>query len=206
MAVLHRTTGEHSLAKKVLAELLSEKPDFGRGFQELGYCELALKRDPDAQLAFEKAVELDASLLDSWRFLSALYQRQKDPRAEHAERQIAFLNELPPELRTVISYLAANRLADAERLCRFFMKQNQTHIEGMRLMAEVATRTGVFDDAEFLLETVVELEPEHMDADIQLVHVLLRRQRFQKAYQRASSRRDNATGVGIIRFGVFWHR
>ena len=187
MAVLHRTTGEHSLAKKVLAELLSEKPDFGRGFQELGYCELALKRDPDAQLAFEKAVELDASLLDSWRFLSALYQRQKDPRAEHAERQIAFLTELPPELRTVISYLAANRLADAERLCRFFMKQNQTHIEGMRLMAEVATRTGVFDDAEFLLETVVELEPEHMDADIQLVHVLLRRQRFHKAYQRASS-------------------
>ena len=74
MAVLHRTTGEHSLAKEVLAEVLSEKTDFGRGFQELGYCELALKRDPDAQLAFEKAMELDASLLDSWRFVSALYQ------------------------------------------------------------------------------------------------------------------------------------
>ena len=187
MAVLQRTRGEHALAKNSLCKLMSEKPDFGRGFQELGYCELGLNSDPDAQIAFEKAVELDSSLIDSWRFLSALYQRQKDHRAEQAERQVAFLNELPLELRTVISYLAANRLADAERLCRFFMKQNRTHIEGMRLMAEVATRTGVFDDAEFLLETVVELQPEHMDADIQLVHVLLRRQRFHKAYQRASS-------------------
>ena len=206
MAVLHRTRGEHALAKNSLSKLMSEKPDFGRGFQELGYCELALNSEPDAQIAFEKAVKLDSSLIDSWRFLSTLYQRQKDHRAEQAERQVAFLNELPLELRTVISYLAANRLADAERLCRFFMKQNQTHIEGMRLMAEVATRTGVFDDAEFLLETAVELEPEHMDADIQLVHVLLRRQRFHKAYQRASSRRDSTAGVGIIRFGVFRRR
>ena len=54
-------------------------------------------------------------------------------------------------------------------------------------MAEIATRTGVFDDAEFLLETVMELEHEHYDAEIQLTHVLLRRQRFHKAHLRAKS-------------------
>jgi tetratricopeptide (TPR) repeat protein len=67
------------------------------------------------------------------------------------------------------------------------MKQNKTHIEGMRLMAEVAARTGVFEDAEFLLETVVELQPDHMDAELQLIHILLRRQRFHKAYERTKA-------------------
>ena len=87
----------------------------------------------------------------------------------------------------MISYLAANRLGDAERLCRYFMQQNKTHVEGMRLMAEIATRTGVFDDAEFLLETVMELAPDHIEAEIQLAHVLLRRQRFHKAHKRVKA-------------------
>lgn len=187
LAVLYRAQGDPQVAKTTLLQLLEQNPDFGRGFQELGYCEVALDRIAGAQEAFEQAVNLDASLLDSWKFLLKLYQRHLDPRTEQAARQVTFLEALPNELRTVISYLSANRLADAERLCRFFMKSNQTHIEGMRLMAEIATRTGVFDDAEFLLETVMELQPEHRDANIQLVHVLLRRQRFHKAYERAQA-------------------
>ena len=184
LAVLHRAKKQNGEAKRILLDLLSEKPDFGRGFQELAYCEAALDEQDGAQTAFERAVELDASLLNSWKYLAKIYEQKRDNRAEQAAKQAAFLGDLPDELRTVISYLAANRLADAERLCRFFMKQNKTHIEGMRLMAEVAARTGVFEDAEFLLETVVELQPDHMDAELQLVHVLLRRQRFHKAYER----------------------
>ena len=187
LAVLHRAKKQNGEAKRILLDLLSEKPDFGRGFQELAYCEAALDDQDGAQTAFERAVELDASLLNSWKYLAKIYEQKRDNRAEQATKQAAFLGDLPDELRTVISYLAANRLADAERLCRFFMKQNKTHIEGMRLMAEVATRTGVFEDAEFLLETAVELQPDHMDAELQLIHILLRRQRFHKAYERAKA-------------------
>ena len=200
LAVLHRAEGKADAAKAILLALLEQNPDFGRGFQELGYCEVALDRIGNAQQAFEQAVALDTSLLDSWRFLLKLYQRNLDPRTEQTARQVAFLEALPGELRTVISYLSANRLADAERLCRFFMQKNKTHIEGMRLMAEIATRTGVFDDAEFLLETVMELKPDHRDANIQLVHVLLRRQRFHKAYQRACAlhQNDKETNLQVL--------
>ena len=187
LAVLHRAEGQPANAKVLLETLVAEKPDFGRGFQELGLCELALKKEPAAITAFEQAVEHDGSLIDSWKFLTTAYRRQGDTRAEQAAMQVDFLASLPTELRTVISYLAANRMADAERLCRFFLQQNKTHVEGMRLMAEIATRTGVFDDAEFLLETVMELAPDHIEAEIQLAHVLLRRQRFHKAHKRVTS-------------------
>ena len=187
LAVLNRAEGQIDQAKALLKALVHEKPDFGRGFQELGLCELALKQEPAAISAFEQAVEVDGSLIESWKFLATAYRRKGDSRAEQAAMQVDFLTSLPQELRTVISYLAANRLGDAERLCRYFMQQNKTHVEGMRLMAEIATRTGVFDDAEFLLETVMELAPDHIEAEIQLAHVLLRRQRFHKAYKRVKA-------------------
>jgi len=187
LAVLNRAEGRVDNAKRLLRALVEEKPDFGRGFQELGLCELALKQEPAAISAFEQAVELDGSLIESWKFLATAYRRKGDSRAEQASKQVDFLASLPNELRTVISYLAANRLGDAERLCRYFMQQNKTHVEGMRLMAEIATRTGVFDDAEFLLETVMELAPDHLEAEIQLAHVLLRRQRFHKAHKRVKA-------------------
>ena len=187
LAVLNRAEGQIDQAKALLQALVDEKPDFGRGFQELGLCELAIKQEPAAISAFEQAVEVDGSLIESWKFLATAYRRKGDSRAEQAAMQIEFLASLPQELRTVISYLAANRLGDAERLCRYFMQQNKTHVEGMRLMAEIATRTGVFDDAEFLLETVMELAPDHIEAEIQLAHVLLRRQRFHKAYKRVKA-------------------
>ena len=187
LAVLNRAEGQIDQAKTLLKALVDEKPDFGRGFQELGLCELALKQESGAIRAFEQAVEVDGSLIESWKFLATAYRRKGDSRAEQAAMQVEFLASLPQELRTVISYLAANRLGDAERLCRYFMQQNKTHVEGMRLMAEIATRTGVFDDAEFLLETVMELAPDHLEAEIQLAHVLLRRQRFHKAHKRVKA-------------------
>ena len=187
LAVLNRAEGQVDQAKALLKTLVDEKPDFGRGFQELGLCELALKQEPAAISAFEQAVEVDGSLIESWKLLATAYRRKGDSRVEQAVMQVEFLASLPQELRTVISYLAANRLGDAERLCRYFMQQNKTHVEGMRLMAEIATRTGVFDDAEFLLETVMELAPDHIEAEIQLAHVLLRRQRFHKAHKRVKA-------------------
>ena len=128
LAVLYRAQGQHHDAKKLLITLLTEQPEFGRGFQELGFCELALKREPSAIQAFQQAVEADGSLIDSWRVLVTGYERSNDPRAEQATQQLDFLTALPNELRTVISYLSANRLGDAERPCLYFIQHIKTHI------------------------------------------------------------------------------
>jgi tetratricopeptide (TPR) repeat protein len=87
--------------------------------------------------------------------------------------------------------MSAGRLLEAEKVCRGFLMQNKTHVEGMRLLAEIATRNNILEDAEFLLESVIAFEPDHMDGNIQFAHILLRRQRFHRAYDQAKKVFDN---------------
>ena len=72
------------------------------------------------------------------------------------------------------------------------MQQNPQHIDGMRVLAEIATRHGVLEDAEFLLESAVEFEPEHRQARIDYVQILSKRQRFQRAVDEAKALLDQA--------------
>ena len=60
----------------------------------------------------------------------------------------------------------------------------------MRLLAEIATRNNVFDDAEFLLESAVAFDASHRQARIDYVQVLSKRQRFQKAVEEAKALLD----------------
>ena len=78
--------------------------------------------------------------------------------------------------------LHEGKLHKAEQLCRQFMQQNPQHIDGMRILAEIAVRNGVLEDAEFLLESAVAFDAYHRQARIDYVQVLSKRQRFQKAF------------------------
>ena len=184
-AIVHRMRKNPSAAIARLDSLISAHPDFARAYQEKGINQLMLSNPKEAGVVLEKAVALDPSLIESWKLLVPLYKKWDSPREDEARQQVELLLGLPKELVTVISYLSANRLADAERLCRYFLRENKTHIEGMRLLAEIATRNNVLDDAEFLLETVTELAPNHIDARVQFTQVLHKRQRFHKAFDHA---------------------
>ena len=192
LAVAQRHQHKWTLALATLRRVHETGKITGRAHQEVGYNRIAMRQFRRATAAFEQAVVADASLINSWKCLAKLYEdyaRDADgtpEKRQRAERQIAFLNTLPPELLAVISYLAEDRLLDAERLCKHFLQSNKTHVEGMRLLAEVATRNRVFDEAEFLLESCVEFEPEHRDARIQYANILLRAQKFAKAHEQTT--------------------
>ena len=196
LAVAQRLQGDYPGALATLAAVATARPRFGRAHQEAGYNHLALRRLDRAYAAFDRAVGLDPSLLQSWQWLAKLCERQpaKGARARlaAAREQIAFLEALPEPLRAVVSYIAEDRLADAERLCKHFLRGNKTHVEGMRLLAEIATRSRTFDDAEFLLESCVAFEPEHRAARIQYANVLLRVQKFAQAHEQATALIENA--------------
>ncbi len=185
LAIVHRMRKNPSAAIETLDKLISAHPDFARAYQEKGINLLMVSEPQTAGVALEKAVAVDPSLVESWKLLVPLYKKWGSPREDEARQQVKLLLDLPKELVTVISYLSANRLADAERLCRYFLRENKTHIEGMRLLAEIATRNNILDDAEFLLETVIELAPDHIDARVQFTQVLHKRQRFHKAFDQA---------------------
>ena len=191
LAVAQRHQHKWAAALDTLSALLEQRPQFGRAHQEIGYNLIAKQEYRSALDAFERATTADPSLVNSWKCLVKLYEQHPPSdgdtkqKLHRARGQIAFLQSLPAELLTVVSYLSEDRLVDAERLCKHFLRSNKTHVEGMRLLAEICTRNKVFDEAEFLLESCVEFEPEHYEARIQYLNILLRMQKFAAAHRHA---------------------
>ena len=204
-AVALRHGHKWQAALSALAEILERRPGFGRALQEVGYNHIARRDFVAARAAFEEAVAADPSLINSWKCLVKLYEDDAPDAAARgklaaARERAAWLGGLPAELLTVISYLSEDRLADAERLCKHFLRTNQTHVEGMRLLAEVATRNKALGEAEFLLESCVEFEPQHREARIQYASVLLQAQKFAKARDQAEQLlQETPEDAGIVR-------
>ena len=186
LAVARRHQHRWPLALDTLSTLLEARPDFGRAHQEAGYNYIALKNFSRAGAAFERAITADPGLINSWKCLAKLYHDAGNTaRLAEVTDQVAFLETLPAELLAVVSLLSEDRLADAERLCKRFLQSNKTHAEGMRLLAEIATRNRAYDEAEFLLESCVEFHPTHRHARLQYVNVLMRMQKFARAHAEA---------------------
>lgn len=187
--LLLRLQGRLQEARDELENLTTCAQGHARAYQELATVSLALNAPESAYRAAETAVAIDASLINCWQYLVALREKFDPSNVESARQQLGFLQGLPKELHTVISYLESDRLKDAERLVKFFLRSNKTHPEGMRLLAEVLTRKNILDEAQFVMETLVELQPQMVPAQLQLFHVLMRRQRFHAAFEIADKLR-----------------
>ncbi len=186
LAVAQRYTRQYDKALHTLRSLLKKDPDYARAYQEEGHCYLALNEPGRARSAYARAVELNSALAASWRVLSGLYDRAGLRRdGARARQRLAFLESLPAELVSGHSLLYQNKLRRAERLCRDFLQRNKHHVEAMRLLAMIGIRMQIYDDAEFLLESCVELYPDHIPARVDYLNLLLRLQRFDKAHEQA---------------------
>lgn len=136
-------------------------------------------------------MELNRALPASWRELAALYRREKMPSAAAAaQAEHDRLAKLPAELVSVSSLIQEGRLLKAETLCRSFLQKHPHHVEAMRLLAMLGMKLFIYDDAEFLLESCVEFEPDNWLARFDYVTVLHKRQKFEKALAQASLLRE----------------
>jgi tetratricopeptide (TPR) repeat protein len=194
-AVCLRYLGLPLEALKVLQRLMTVNPGFARSYQEAGHNFLGLDRFDEALGAFRQAVTLNPALSASWQKLHNLHARLGDDKAaEHAMERLERLRQLPRELLSVTSMLHEGKLYKAEMLCRSFLQKNPKNVEGMRLLAELGVRLMVFDDAEFLLESCVEFEPDNVLARYDYARVLHKRQKFAKALEEAKKLRLRKSG------------
>ena len=183
--------------------MLDLRPDYGRAYQELGYCYLAQNQPEQAAGAFAMAVELNPGLVASWKSLVNLHARDdRSERARFARVQLDYLESLPPELRGVIDLVHEGSLLKAEQLCREFLQRNKHHIEAMRLLADIGIRLRIFDDAEFLLESCVELAPDNIRARGDYVKILNRKGKFREAYEQAAYLDDQQPGNPAWKLGM----
>ena len=182
LAVCQRKQRKHTKAIANLDQILTKAPDHGRAHQELGYIHQALGQTSKAIAALEKAVLLNPALHGSWR---ALANEPGYSKRQEAKQHVDWLSSLPPELVSVASLIHQKKLHRAERLCRHFLKSNPHHPEAMRLLAELGTKFQILDDAEFLLASCLQFEPDYHRARLDYVTVLHKRQKFHKALEQA---------------------
>ena len=186
LAVAQRYGNQPVKALATLDTLLADNPDHARAHQERGHIFLSLNRSEDAAPAYSRAVELNPALKASLNALVNLEERLgRTEQARLARDRLDFLNRLPPELVNVLDLVHENKLYKAELLCRDYLQKHRHHIEAMRLLAEIGVRMGIYDDAEFLLESCVEFAPDHVQARIDYVNILIRKTRFEKAHEQA---------------------
>ena len=191
LAVAQRYLGRQGDALKTLDGLQTVSPGYARGWQEAGHNHRDLGDLDAARNAYERAVELNRALIASWRELAKIHQSRGDDKLFGiANAEFERLSALPAELVTVTSLIHENRLYHAERLCREYLKKTPHHVEAMRLLAMIGVKLFVYDDAEFLLESCVELKPDNWLARLDYVNVLHKRQKYEKALEQAVILRD----------------
>ena len=183
---------DFAAAERVLLALVEQHPSYGRGFQELGHLYRDANMPVEALNAYGTACHINPGLKASWEGQKHLIGEDSPERASQISQRLEWLESLPPNLAASWDLLHEGKLLKAERLCRQFMQQNPQHIDGMRILAEIAVRNGVLEDAEFLLESAVTFEASHRQARIDYVQVLSKRQRFQKAVDEAKALMEQA--------------
>ena len=187
LAVCYRYNGNSQTALTTLDKLLEHFPGYARAYQERGHIYRKQAQCDNALKAYERAVALNPALLASWQTLGKIYRDLgENERSTTCEKHAERLLKLPPELLSVTSMIHERKFYQAEQLCRAFVQKNRQHVEGMRLLAKIATELGILDDADFLLESCLEFQPDFLAARYDYTQVLFKRQRFQKSMEQAA--------------------
>lgn len=186
LAVAQRYKKDYAAALRTLETLIAANPEYGRAFQERGYVLLAQNEPAEAARAFGRAVDLNPGLIASWKALVNLHEQAGQDRASgFARSQVEYLESLAPELVAVLDLIHDGKLFKAERLCRHYLESHKRDIDAMRLLADIGIRLKVFDDAEFLLESCVELDPGNTRARADYLKILNRKGKFEQACEQA---------------------
>lgn len=204
-AVAARYLNAYEDAKTYLQRLKKIAPEYGRAFQEEGHLLKAMGEPAGALAAFQLATRYNPSLTASWKAQADLLNAGGQvAEAKHALAQLERIKSLPRELLAVTNHLYEGRILRAEEIARTFLRKHPHHIEGMRLLAEIGSRLGVHEDADFLLETAIALAPDNLQLRIDHIQVLRKRQKFAAALSQAETllQRDPGSPVFQSLFAI----
>ncbi len=182
LAASQRRAGRVPEALETLKRAESLFPPFGGLFEELGLCLLALNTPAPAILAFERAVDLNMCLPESWRLLASLYRAAtRLTEAQRADEKAAQLATLPGEIQLACGKFFDGEVGIAEEIVREYVAVHGEHVEALRLLAKIATDAGAAFDADLLLQKALTLAPDHETARLELALLLLKRQKHEPA-------------------------
>jgi len=212
-ALAQRMLGDVPAALATLAGLERLHPRFSHLYQERGHCHVALRQAPEAIDAFLRGVSINPALPASWSMLEGLYRMTgQAANAAQAAGHVATLKNLPPEVVTATALFSDGELTPAEQLIRAFLLKHGHHVEAMRLLARIGIARDVLDDAQLLLEAVLDLAPDYHAARFDYAQVLVKRHMYPQAQEQAEkllavdpSNRNYRTLCALTYVGVGAH-
>ena len=186
-AVSSRYLKNYDDSKKYIESLLTNSPDMGRAYQELGHLNRDSGNEEDSIKHYRQACELNPALPSSWKALYSYFKKNENkPAADHAYMQMNTLETMPNTLLFISQILNEGKLGIAEEKCREFLKQYPTNTYAMSLLSDIADRLGYFDDAEFLLESAVKLSPSDGELRMKYAMILRKKQKFAKTMEQVN--------------------
>jgi len=186
-AVLQRMQGDLRAALAVNDRLVALRPDLGRVWQERGH---ALRQAGDregAVAAYQRAVDCNPLLTASWKMLAAHYGQIDPARAGEAMAQIREVEAQPAELMAALAAYYDQDFKLAEERVRPYLLKAPSDPAAMRLLAELGTRLGEYEDAELILERCKEFNPNYLPARFDYAEVLGKRFHFEPALAEAEA-------------------
>jgi len=170
-----RLQGDVAGASAILVPLARAQPKAAAVQFELGFV-LGLEGDAGGAIAaLSQATRLAPNHPSAWRELgdqltiAGLGERAEAAYARHIKASVR-----DPRLLEAASALCDNRLALAERQLRAFLKAHPSDVAAIRMLAEVGSRLGRYEDAENLLARCLELAPGFIEARANYAGVLYR--------------------------------
>ncbi len=173
-------------ARRNLKALTAAHPAMAAAHFELGLVLARLGESRAAIAALSKAVVLDPSLPGAWRSLGdelTLAGDTKGADDAYARHIKASVND--PQLIAAATALCENSLPVAEHILREYLKQNPTDVAAIRMLAEIGSRLGRYEEAENLLVRCLELAPGFVEARANYAGVLYRANKPAEALAQA---------------------
>lgn len=180
--ILQRRLGNAQEAQALLRKTIERAPDLAAAHQELGLAQFTLRHFADCKKTLQRAVELDPKLAESWRVLGEILAME----GQETASQKAFRNQLVamsrhPLIVQAVELVDEGRLGMAEGICRDYLMRYPSDVNGIRLLAEIGLKLGVFAEAVTLLERCLDLAPDFHLARNNYANALGRSHQFDKA-------------------------
>ncbi len=186
IAVAERYLGHLPEALATLDRLETHHPNYSRLYQERGHALVAARRPAEAVAAYLRAVHMNPALPASWKALVPLLRAAGQTEDSGlAAQHVAKLARMPVAVITASSMFADGEVHEAERTIRQYLKSNPRDVEAMRLLAQIGMKLEIYEDAEFLLESVLEFAPDYHLARYEYIRALLQRHRHETALAQA---------------------
>jgi len=184
-AVLQRMKGDLPAALALIDRLIAQKAGLGRAWQERGHCLRQAGERKAAVDAYQQAVDCNPLLTASWKMLAAHYGQSDPQRSQEAMAQVREVESQPPGLMAALAAYYDQDYTLAEERVRAYLLATPDDPVAMRLLAELGTRLGEYEDAEFILERCKQFHPDYLPARFDFAEVLSKRFRFAQALTEA---------------------